>query len=712
MSDTVDEEIILTGDVVKINYAGKDFKNVTIDIMGPISKEIIRIKCPYFCPMMEGDTIIALGRYQKETDTYLLAKHPKVIIGTHIAVLEKLLAKCFWKKQKKQHEICSSILTLLGKVCRSENKIDPIGQLIDQFLSEMSEKYVYSLSHEEQKKIFMIFDSILTVYEVKLLMFFWFEKRLLRKLYLLGISLSDIREAEVPVSKLYEELNSKPLDVITVPLEKASNICEINEIVFSSEDVEKGKYGRYVYGTCKTNGWSYIPKKLKEIEFPLATQRHVVEKDDLVTLDTISQDEAEISTFISKKLKDVPRKRTWPSMFYSSLTPDQVGAVNMSINSSFSMILGPGGSGKTTILKTIINMLGSNEMIGIYSFTGKAVSRVKEVLDVIENNVTIMTMHQYIHRPSVIRPKYIFIDEVSMISLKLFAKFLRCLRAGDKDDFQITLIGDNWQLEPIEWAPLLDSLIKIEEIPKKILVNVHRTAVNTDNGVYMNCTAIRNGSLTVKEYDNFIMKEGNKYILQNTIKDLIKNGVLISDLVILCPYNKWLPDLNNIMRSFLHQRRIEDLATWAVGDRVTLTKNNYDIEVMNGDEGFVTKVDDDNVYVLFKGKAKENKFPLKEQTYHEELRDLLSYESFGELHCKYLVHSFALSIHKSQGSEWPFVLLFIPENMSTNFLTKRLVYTAISRAKQGLIMIGDVNTFKRGLRNESEHGKYLSLTLN
>ena len=198
------------------------------------------------------------------------------------------------------------------------------------------------------------------------------------------------------------------------------------------------------------------------------------------------------------------------------------------------------------------------------------------------------------------------------------------------------------------------------------------------------------------------MLEGNIENVFDIIRAMYQRKVDSSKLTIITPYNKDLQQLNSTYQQIYNDGKsnIADCRgqVWMVGDRVMMKDNNYDINVMNGEEGIVRDILDDGedveepkIVVEFEDGA-HHKF---KTIYKEEETDEDDYKLKKELTVKQLQHSFAVTVHKSQGSEWDFVIIYIPSTMNTvtSFLNSNLVYTSITRARRAVWMIGDILSY-------------------
>jgi exodeoxyribonuclease V alpha subunit len=184
-------------------------------------------------------------------------------------------------------------------------------------------------------------------------------------------------------------------------------------------------------------------------------------------------------------------------------------------------------------------------------------------------------------------------------------------------------------------------------------------------------------------------------LVNQIVSQLQQANYNLSDLLILSPYKSYLDTLNVMVQetylkdSYQYRQNIMiGTRLWCIGDRVMMTKNNYEIGVMNGEEGFVQGITNEGVNINFKDtlytfKFNSDKQEDKEETLETAKDTAKDKDEEEELLTSDLIHSFAISVHKSQGSEANYVILFIPDDRDFNsFLNINLLYTAITRTRK------------------------------
>lgn len=383
----------------------------------------------------------------------------------------------------------------------------------------------------------------------------------------------------------------------------------------------------------------------------------------------------------------------------------------------------------TTCLNQIIHNLELRGVsYAVCSFTGKAVARIREVTK--KRNPS--TMHRLVYNAKMAKSfkrstqfekeipleeyEHIVIDEISMVTTELLYDFLQAYPSTKK----LTLIGDVNQLQPIGWGCLLHQLLKSETIPTYSLTTNYRvyTSDGDRDGIILNANAIVNHDpiypFEFVATNNFSLFEGPIERVYDIIKGCFSSGVKAEQLVILTPYNRSLQILNQNFQNIYNTgaRFVIDSRgiKWMIGDRVMLIENNQEIGVFNGESGTIVDITDKAILVNF-GCSGKHEFLLEPtqrinnfynnnvSSYYyrgEQIDEVLdeNYTYDNERTVMLLVHAYALSIDKSQGSEWDFVILYIPEFNTGSFLNKNRIYTAITRSKRCVwTVVTDIDAF-------------------
>lgn len=370
---------------------------------------------------------------------------------------------------------------------------------------------------------------------------------------------------------------------------------------------------------------------------------------------------------------------------------DQLEALRCVNQNSLAVVTGLPGTGKTTTIRAITRLLEeANMSFELCAPTGKAARRLEEV-----TGRTAQTMHRTLGigltqedrdwaQANLQALDALILDETSMLDAPLFATACRSLPSHCR----LVLVGDPAQLPSVGPGSVLRDLKESQSVPKAHLTQIHRQALESD--IVFNAHRVLKGEdIQVRgKGDLTILRFPSQGKIEETLMKVAEKLVAArSDCQILCPMRKvqlGTDNLNDKLRKVMNPLTTKAYVKWGDkkfyrGDRVLVTKNMYLHGVVNGDTGAVTTLDVgervvegafDSVAVPFKG---------------EELNNLdLSY---------------AMTIHKSQGSEWDVVVLVLHKSHQL-LLNRNLLYTAMTRAKKKLIILTDSSSLGKSVRNE------------
>lgn len=397
------------------------------------------------------------------------------------------------------------------------------------------------------------------------------------------------------------------------------------------------------------------------------------------------------------------------------LADEQEGAIVACLRNRLSVISGPGGSGKSTIISALTKIFSEPET-AVMAFTNKAVKVLRKNLGDYPNLSTIhMSMEKrfgddYSSYRSYLRGKKNFIiDEAGQMSCGLFRKLLSAIikaNGGDTDYLKrcrIIMLGDHYQCGPIEWGYLFSSLVEHKEQEGRafscsILTMDHRTK-DRNPGFRKVATELRREDMDASRICDMLTKHKDGRTIYAKVKSedaKTKVGeilhryrpdkILLSSGKSIFTYNLMARNFYNGCSRVKHSYRDNEGKSrdcyYAPGDKVKMVENIYAEELYKGDEGVVVKVDKDGVMCEFDG-----------------TKHLFLYEEKGEkkerpkLYCKHLDYSYCETIYSSQGSEYNTVLIVADDRIDRDQL-----YTALTRAKERCIV---VDVIKEGKRNST-----------
>ena len=399
------------------------------------------------------------------------------------------------------------------------------------------------------------------------------------------------------------------------------------------------------------------------------------------------------------------------------LSENQKHAVRTSLNMGVSVITGGPGTGKTTIINTIINILEESGLkTAIAAPTGRAAKRITETSGHYASTIHRLLEYYFSESENMMRfgktkedpldYDAVIVDEASMIDLMLMNGLVSAVRPGTR----LIIVGDADQLPSVGAGNVLRDIInseyiyctKLTEIFRQakesmIVVNAHRI----NRGEYPDCNA--------KDKDFFLLRRGSEKEMLETIKNLCltrlpgyyKDVSPTADIQILTPVrkgilgsinlNKELQEVLNPPQPGLEEKQLGE-RIFREGDKVMQIKNNYQMTwknledftegegVFNGDVGFIKKVDREfnEITVVYD--------EIRYVTYH--------FNQLDELELAY-----AITVHKSQGSEFPIVIMpvsWFPPMLAT----RNLLYTGVTRGKKSVVLVGSENKLNSMVDND------------
>lgn len=391
-----------------------------------------------------------------------------------------------------------------------------------------------------------------------------------------------------------------------------------------------------------------------------------------------------------------------------SYNEDQRNAIKKALENKITIISGGPGTGKTTIINAIaklyIKMHDFSPMevlanIALLAPTGRASKKMSS-----STGLPAMTIHRFlkwnkdtgnfgVNEYHKAQENLIIVDEMSMIDVTLFDALLK----GIKSNVQLIMVGDVHQLPSVGPGLILNDLIESDLFTFCPLEKIYRQSENS----YIPYLALEiknkdlsDDFLSQKDDYNFLSVDG-KYI-----KDMIKKICMMSkakglneeDIQILAPMYKGengIDNLNVILQELFNPRssKKEEIrygdVVYRENDKVLQLQNNPDSNVFNGDIGYIRKIipktskNKDMIIIDFEG--------VKVEYTREDLSQIK--------------HAYAITIHKSQGSEFSHVILPVSRNYY-KMLYNKLIYTGVSRAKKSLVIIGEAESFIMAVKND------------
>jgi exodeoxyribonuclease V alpha subunit len=366
-----------------------------------------------------------------------------------------------------------------------------------------------------------------------------------------------------------------------------------------------------------------------------------------------------------------------------NLNEQQKKAVSNAINNRVCVLTGGPGTGKTHTTKSIIAaMYGAD--VQVLAPTGKAAKRASQL-----TGNEAMTIHRFIGNVkagNIPVAKIIIVDEASMVNVTLMSQLLTIIN-NNRNDARIVIVGDVDQLPAIEAGNVLGDIIESDKIPVVRLTQIMRQTEGSK--IISNAAAINagNGNECTNGTDFEIVTNADCDFLKNRILDALKEAVsnglsIYGDIQVLVGQKNsslGANTLNETIRNAYNPASTTDKeeyldrkgnSLFRVGDKVMCIENDYNLGVVNGDQGIVKsiKIEDDNATITVTIDSKEVEFT----------NDNISM----------LIQAWAITVHRSQGSEYRFVLYVMHSKEMPWGIQRALAYTAVTRGKDEVKVFG------------------------
>jgi len=392
------------------------------------------------------------------------------------------------------------------------------------------------------------------------------------------------------------------------------------------------------------------------------------------------------------------------------LAEGQVEAVKMALTEPVSILTGGPGTGKTTTVRTILRLLKAKSgQVLLAAPTGRAAKRLTET-----TGHEAKTLHRLLevdpgagfrfkrNRDNPLQADMIIIDEVSMIDLILMNNLLKAIRPGT----HLLLVGDADQLPSVGAGNVLRDMIASEVLPTVRLAVIFRQA--QDSTIIQNAHRINNGEplfFPKDKTDFYFFGKADPDEVAQLIVDIVVNRIPKKfgadprrDIQLLSPMHRGsvgVGNLNQLLQAKLNPPESDTAQYQAgsrlyrAGDKVLQLRNNYDRDVFNGDVGVIEKID------------------LEESVASIRFEERLVNYDLSEL--DEVTLAYAISVHKSQGSEYPIVVMPV---LTQHYLLlqRNLLYTGVTRAKKMVVLVGTRKAIAIAVKNNRIDQRWSGLT--
>lgn len=398
-----------------------------------------------------------------------------------------------------------------------------------------------------------------------------------------------------------------------------------------------------------------------------------------------------------------------------ALAPEQVTAVQCACHNSVVVITGGPGTGKTTAIRVLVDLFQRYQLkIMLGAPTGRAAKRMAEAAGREAKTIHRLLEYSYVEgkgfrfqrgEDNPLPAQVLIIDEVSMLDLALFYNLLKAVPPGCR----LVLVGDVDQLPSVGAGNVLSDLLSSGVVPSVRLQTIFRQA--RESMIVTNAHRVNRGEFPLisrKNKDFLFIREENPENVAQTIVQLCRERLpqLASfdpweEIQVLTPMRRTLVGverLNQLLQQELnpkarHKPEITGNGViFRLGDKVMQIRNNYEKEVFNGDMGRITQIDREAGEIIV--------------SYPESLA--VQQVSYDFMELDDLVLSYAVSIHKSQGSEYPAIVMPVVTQHYI-LLQRNLLYTGITRAKKMVVLVGTPKAIAIAVGNNKVAKRYSHL---
>ncbi|MCI1822191.1 MAG: ATP-dependent RecD-like DNA helicase [Megasphaera sp.] len=498
----------------------------------------------------------------------------------------------------------------------------------------------------------------------------------------LAFGMNPLSEERLAAGLIYVLYDMTQSGHVCVPdnelVHRAAAILRAEEVVLReilNNSIQMGQLITSYYG-----GVTYVYTEEAYTE-EVEAARHIIEMTEMAPLQTTSH----VALFLERWQQDCKFK----------LADEQIQAVEQSLETGIMVITGGPGTGKTTIIQTIIRLAEQEGLrIMLCAPTGRAAKRLTET-----TNREALTIHRLLGPGGYVGTKQIFdhneanplpadlviVDEVSMLDLELMYHLMNALRP----ECRCILVGDADQLPSVGAGAILHDIIRSEVVPVVRLQTVFR---QKDGGrIVTNAHLINRGRLPVVDIGGEFQfleiadeKSGAVLISKLYAQEIKQTGDKFSVQVLSPMYRQecGVDHLNQLIQEQTNgaapekQEYKNGSIFFRVGDKVMQKKNDYDKGVFNGDIGEIYAIQQDMIHVRY-----------PEQDVKYEGREV-----------EEITLAYAVTVHKSQGSEYHTVIMALV-NSHAIMLQRNLFYTAVTRAKRKVILVGTKKALRLAVEN-------------
>lgn len=548
----------------------------------------------------------------------------------------------------------------------------------------------------------------------------WYKKVLQRRLWLLGFNNKDIEESDLGIQELYMTAIQYPFEIDSIKFDRAIELCSIVGRVLTDEELQLGlvtkRVSERLSGRQICLSVDYMKKAEPDYEkFAGKMKNFSVYKENVYKkrdLDAIKC----IAHFVASALTKPDRDREYSHPTTLNPTEEQEVAIRTSLVKMISAITGGPGTGKSTTLRGLVELLDLNKCrVLVVSFMGRAVDRCNEVLG--DLSVDTQTIHSVVYRKGNVVPyDHIIIDEASTTENLLLAKLVKLY-----PNTPYTFVGDVNQLEPIGKGQAFYDIINCGHVPVTYLT-VNKRSANA-LGIPTFAEGIlkwREQGLPIANSQVIFIDGGTEDTIVQYLYHWSHGGIKDNDVMVMCPYVKPCEETNPKLQQVYCTGTVVqniDFMGYRIGAKLMITKNNNNVGVMNGQTARLVEVYPDRAVIEVKRgirsgisrereKMERSKNVIeRDGALYEKLEIFRSVdendpESNQRLLAKNTSLGYMMTGHKGQGGEAKYVFIYIPPWTNPLFAHNSLIYTMVTRAQCAVYIVGSIAKFYQCIQSE------------
>lgn len=791
--------VTITGMVEYVNKSVKNSrgkwepKSFTVRVVPEDPKQpLVLCICKDYCDPLPYDTIVATGveevvRGRRQLN---LSHQPFLVPSNQregiVKIIEKAMEKTYWDKPPHLRPRGGTSTIPI----RAEQFFDSLRRDHDSDVEVMEWL-------DEQTESAKVIDHSMIGGDRYRFAKRWYEVSVMRRLYAIGITPQELRNYQDSKIQLHKDVLENPYKVVFLSIEKCNFITRLKGEKLDVKMMAAGTVLRHIYNRYTNNSHLFVRanelechlgtdySKCKELlyeEFDVVFEDasiiegeadNPIEREDYVLRSPLCRSKVGLATECEPRPRDYNKDSEFINVYMNSnyqielaiseypiamsrlpplpeldivfsrsdLSQDQMDGIIHASRHRLSILMGGAGTGKTTSINELYcNNKLNGRKTAIVAFTGRAAAVLRSKIE----GCNASTVHRYLSTGE--DPHHLIIDEASMLSTRLFYQLLVRFPSIE----QVTLVGDDGQIVPVEPGAFFHHYVESGTIPTYRLTQNHRVKSGGDSGIIDNANRIaraRNGRpVQLIEGKNFYIKDDedgditsildrflayNKTIRRHQAQGKKVTGEPITTrmFTVICPLREQVMNLNKVIQSKFRSGEYMYIGKGPmkvfVEDRVMMLVNDYDVGVFNGEEGYVTELHPEEGYIVVDftqpggqrklinvvddsdlepweqtttriGNPRSDSSPGSE--YHGELREYnkLDKKESDTIRASAIEHSYANTPHKYQGSESDYVIVVLPNRDKPNsFMSRNLLYTAITRARISLTVVGSRSLINR-----------------